>query len=382
MRSALKCSQLAMALVALAFVLTAFGCSKESPPPKECPPQKECPAAKECPPQKECPAAKDCPAVKDCPPPQECPSTAVAPSPAPAAAGEPLQAGQCEALRVRICKEAGETSSTCTEMGSMAKLLPEKACAAALAEAQSMVAGLGKLRQACTDLVGRLCGDLGAETQTCAMVKEKTPTFPPAQCASMLKDYDKVLGELKRIEARNKPMDAETQKKIAGSDAPAFGPADAKVTIVEFSDFECPYCSEAAKTAKQLKEKYGQKVRFVFRQFPLSFHSKAHLAAQASLAANAEGKFWEMHDMIFENQKKIDRADLDGYAEKLGLDMAKFKAALDAKTFAAAVDADLKLGGEIGVGGTPTMYINGKSVENPSDLDGLSKQIDGLLAAP
>src|SRR5690606_31096550 len=125
------------------------------------------------------------------------------------------------------------------------------------------------------------------------------------------------------------------------------GDADAKVTVVEFSDFQCPYCTRAAEVANKVKENYPKGVRFVFRQFPLSFHQDAHLAAQASLAAAAEGKFWEYHDLLFENQKSLGRESLEKYAEQLGLNMATFKKALDEGTYKDAVDKDIELGGKV-----------------------------------
>jgi protein-disulfide isomerase len=168
-------------------------------------------------------------------------------------------------------------------------------------------------------------------------------------------------------------------KISTGTNIPAFGPADAKVTIVEFSDFQCPFCSRAATAVHTVKEKYSDKVRFVFRQFPLSFHQNAHLSAEAALAANAQGKFWEFHDKAFANQQKLDRASLEGYAKDIGLNVAEFKKALDDKTYAPTVDAELKLGEEVAVDGTPTMFLNGKRVSNPSDTTELSKEIDEAL---
>ncbi|MET0286302.1 MAG: thioredoxin domain-containing protein, partial [Polyangiales bacterium] len=152
-----------------------------------------------------------------------------------------------------------------------------------------------------------------------------------------------------------------------------------KVTIVEFSDFQCPFCSRAADATHKVKEKYGDKVRFVFRQFPLSFHKDAHTAAEASLAANAQGKFWEYHDKLFANQQKLDRASLDGYAKELGLNVEKFKKSLDSKEFGAAVDGELKMGEEVAVQGTPTMFLNGARIADPTNFDAISAQIEEAL---
>jgi protein-disulfide isomerase len=193
----------------------------------------------------------------------------------------------------------------------------------------------------------------------------------------MLGKYDQVLGELKKMEMRNAPLSAEMAKKQAGgSDVPSFGPADAKVTIVEYSDFECPYCARAAKIVSQLKKAYPEGVRFVFRQYPLPMHKNAQVAAEASLAAHAQGKFWAMHDKLFENSRNLSRETVDKIAQEIGLNMEKFKAALDNHTYADAVKADMDLGGEIGVTGTPTMIVNTKRVKNPGDFAGLTKLIE------
>ena len=213
------------------------------------------------------------------------------------------------------------------------------------------------------------------------MVQEKTPSFPADRCKEMLAGYDGVLAELRQMERANAPLSQELATRQASGDAPGFGPADAKVTIVEYSDFECPFCGRAAEVVEKVKEKYGQKVRFVFRQFPLGMHENAPLAAEAALAAHAQGKFWPLHDILFENQRSLDRASLEGFAEKAGLDVAKFKKALDDHTYAAAVESDKKLGDEAGVSGTPSMFIGTDRVANPTDFDALAKQLDAKLAA-
>ena len=287
----------------------------------------------------------------------------------------------CADYSARMCKEAGAESATCATIKSAADLLPPAACAAALADIGSAIKKLGEKTKKCDELVTKLCTDLGKETESCKMVTTQTKAFPPERCEMMLTKYPEVLADLQRQEARNQPLPADKMAKLSTGDAPAFGPAGAKVTIVEFSDFECPFCSRAAEAAHAIKEKYSDKVRFVFRQFPLPFHPNAHVAAEASLAANAQGKFWEFHDKMFANQKALDRASLEGYAKEIGLNMTTFKQALDQKTYAAQVDAELKLGEEVAVDGTPTMFLNGARVANPTDVAAISAQIDQALAA-
>jgi protein-disulfide isomerase len=288
-------------------------------------------------------------------------------------------AGPCAPFVKKVCAGAGETSQTCQQVKNTAELLSPTACRAVNRDADYAVKKLAEKRKDCDTLVSRLCAELGKTTDTCKMVETQTKTFPPERCSSMLSRYNDVLRELKRMEEAKKPLDPAKQALIAAADAPSFGPATARVTIVEFSDFQCPYCSRAANAVKQIKDKYGDKVHFVFRQFPLSFHQNAHLAAEAALAANAQGKFWEYHDKLFANQNALDRASLEKYAKEVGLKLPEFKKALDDKQFAAKADSDMKLGQEVAVSGTPTMFLNGKRVDNPTDFGGISKLIDQAL---
>ncbi len=303
---------------------------------------------------------------------------------APAASGsnkpDPALTGPCGGFVSKVCEKAGEASQSCKDVKSVADLLPPAACKAASSNASYAVNKLEEKRKDCDKLVSQLCGELGPESETCKMVQTQTKNFPPERCSMMLGRYAEVLAELKKMESQNKPLDAEKQKQIAANDAPSYGPVDSKVTIVEFSDFQCPFCSKAATAVKDLKAKYGTKVHFVFRQFPLSFHQNAHLAAEAALAAAAQGKFWEFHDKVFENQKAIERANLETYAKEIGVKLDAFKKALDGGEFKAKVDSDVKLGGEVAVQGTPTMFLNGKRVQNPTDTAAVSKMIDDALA--
>ena len=152
----------------------------------------------------------------------------------------------------------------------------------------------------------------------------------------------------------------DVERKCVPLDGTPKGSNKALVTIVEFSDFQCPYCSRVLPTLDRLIKEYPDKVRVFFKQNPLPFHDKAPLAAEAALAAGAQGKFWKMHDELFANQQALDRPALDKYAQKIGLNMVKFKAALDGHTFKAAVDKDLAEARELGVQGTPNFFINGR----------------------
>lgn len=303
-------------------------------------------------------------------------------APTGAAAVEPATTeGPCAEYASTVCGEAGERSDTCSAVRRVAELMPGAACRAALGDTTRMRTGIAEAAKACNDLMSRLCAELGEETPTCAMVREQTPRFSPEQCRQMLDNYPAVYKELQCREMQAKPLAPEALAKLGAGTALSFGPADAKVTVVEFSDFECPHCATAADVARKVKARYGTVVRFVFRHLPLPFHQNAGPAAQASLAAHAQGKFWQYHDLLFANQKSLDRAGLERFAEQAGLDMARFRAALDGGTHAAAVDADKMLAEELCVNGTPSMFVNGDRVRNPTDYAQVAGSIDAALTA-
>jgi protein-disulfide isomerase len=177
------------------------------------------------------------------------------------------------------------------------------------------------------------------------------------------------------------PDDQGGKFDVKVGDAPVKGPASAPITLVAWSDFQCPFCSRAVPTVRQLEQDYKGKIRIAFKQFPLPFHDKAHLAAEAALAAHAQGKFWEMHDKLFANQQALDRPSLEKYAQELGLDMTKFKAALDSGKFKDKVDAEDKEGAAFGVTGTPTFFINGTRLVGAQPIEAFKAAIDKELKA-
>ncbi len=163
-------------------------------------------------------------------------------------------------------------------------------------------------------------------------------------------------------------------------DTPVKGAPNAKVTIVEFSDFQCPFCSRVNPTLKQIQDTYGNDVRIAFRHLPLPFHKDAPLAAEASMAAHEQGKFWQMHDALFANNKALKREDLEKYAQEIGLDMNKFKAALDSGKYKAKVEADAKAANSVGARGTPAFFINGMLLSGAQPFEKFKEQIDKELA--
>ena len=188
-----------------------------------------------------------------------------------------------------------------------------------------------------------------------------------------------VIGELQK--QANLKMDLPQPRVQVAADGPARGPKDAPVTIVEFSDFECPYCGAAHDTVEQVMNTYAGKVRLVYRQFPLNFHPHAAKAAEASLCAADQGKFWEYHEVLFKNQKKLDLPDLKAHAGEVGLDTQKFSQCLDSGDKMKAVDADQQAGLAVGVGGTPAFFINGIFLNGAQPFDEFKKVIDGELAS-
>ena len=161
---------------------------------------------------------------------------------------------------------------------------------------------------------------------------------------------------------------------------PERGPQTAKVTIVEFSDFECPFCSRARQTVDQVMKKYEGKARLVFRQFPLSFHAHARKAAEAALCADAQGKFWEMHDAMFSDQTKLEVPSLKETAARLGLDKAKFETCLDKGEETKRLEYDMAAAEKAGVTGTPAFFINGISLSGAQPIEEFERVIDQELA--
>jgi protein-disulfide isomerase len=190
------------------------------------------------------------------------------------------------------------------------------------------------------------------------------------------------LSEQNAAAAPAAPVAAPAEKvDIDSGDAPAKGPKSAAVTIVEFSDFQCPYCSKVVPALKQVEEAYKNKVRIAFKHLPLSMHPFAQGAAEASMAAHDQGKFWEMHDKLFANQGQLDRPSLDRYAQDLGLNMPRFKAALDSGKFKDRVQRDAADASKVGVSATPTLFVNGKKMEGAQPFEQLKVAIDQELAA-
>jgi protein-disulfide isomerase len=156
------------------------------------------------------------------------------------------------------------------------------------------------------------------------------------------------------------------------------GPKNAPVTVVEFSDFQCPYCARFAPTVKEVLKAYPNDVQFVYKDYPLSFHKQAKNAAKAARAAGEQGKFWEMHDLIFEKYSTVNEVMFKEFATKLNLDMDKFVADFSGNKYDSLIQQDINLARKLGVTGTPTLFMNGKRMQGRS-FDVFKVAIDGYL---
>jgi protein-disulfide isomerase len=165
--------------------------------------------------------------------------------------------------------------------------------------------------------------------------------------------------EIKKAALEPPPV-LEEPVKISVAGDPSRGPDNARVTIVEFSDFQCPFCSKAVAEAYAVVKQFPKDVRLVFKQFPLDSHADAEFGAEAALAAQAQGKFWEMHDRMYAGFPDLSRKTVMRYAKEIGLDLNRFTADVDSHKFKTRVHSEEQEGEVAGVGGTPTFFINGK----------------------
>jgi protein-disulfide isomerase len=210
---------------------------------------------------------------------------------------------------------------------------------------------------------------------------------PKEQVAAQIKTYLEQQGQQKsRTEYFKKLQDKykvdyrlEPIRVDVAATGPAQGSASAPVTIVEFSDFQCPFCSRLTPTIKQVEQKYGDKVRVVFRQYPLPFHQNAQKAAEASLCAMDQGKFWELHDAMFADQNALGVDQLKATAAKLGINADKFNKCLDSGEKAAAISLDQKAGQAAGVNGTPALFVNGRFINGAVPLEQITTVVDDEL---
>jgi protein-disulfide isomerase len=164
-------------------------------------------------------------------------------------------------------------------------------------------------------------------------------------------------------------FDADKVKNVPIDGSPVTGTESAAITIVEFADFECPHCGEVAPLLDKVVEQHKGNVRFAFKFYPLPSHPHADAAARAAVAAMNQGKFWEMHHALFKNQRHLEMSDIDGYAKDLGLDVGRLHADMQANATTERIAKDKKLGEDLQIGGTPTIFINGRLFDGHQDMN-------------
>ena len=188
-----------------------------------------------------------------------------------------------------------------------------------------------------------------------------------------------------RAEQQKKQLEASFRNRVQDvveAHNPAKGPADAPITLIEYTDFECPYCARGASTIDKLIELYPQKIRVVFKNLPLKMHDQALPAAKAALAANKQGKFWEYHDLLFQNSASISEEMLVKLAQEVQLDMAQFNADRQSEAIAKAITQDMAQAKKHNLTGTPAFIANGVVIRGAKPLEYFSKIIDRLLEKP
>jgi protein-disulfide isomerase len=174
-------------------------------------------------------------------------------------------------------------------------------------------------------------------------------------------------------------LDPPRQTVKMAAKSPMRGPADAPIQIVEFSDFQCPFCQRVGPALKQVFDTYGDRVHLIYREYPLPNHPNAKQASEAGLCANEQGKFWPFHDRLFANQQRLSSSELKQHAADLGLDTARFNACVDSHKYTEQVEADMTAGNEAGVNGTPAFFINGRLISGAQPFEEFKRIIDDEL---
>ena len=230
-------------------------------------------------------------------------------------------------------------------------------------------------------LVGALI--LGASLFGSALLLRASIERTATEVAGLRQTFADMAGPSDRDRARdqaraNRP-DPNRRYAIDTTGAPVRGNPDAKLAIVEFSDFQCPFCGRVEPTLAQIEKQYGDQIKVVFKHLPLSIHPKAPAAHAAAEAAHLQGKFWEMHDLIFADQKGMSEDRYLQYAKQIGLDVDKFKADLASDEVKKRVAADVSEAGKLGVSGTPAFFVNGRFISGAQPLSTFQTMIDEEL---
>lgn len=224
--------------------------------------------------------------------------------------------------------------------------------------------------------------------------KDKIPALKAAGLYDKIKDrliaalrqrdaqeqHEQLLARLRKDAGAKILLEAPRISVNLSAGHPTLGPKDAPVTMIEFADFQCPFCKRSEDAVKAVHEKYGDRVRLVFMDFPLSFHPHAMPAANAARCAGEQDKFWQYHDALFANQAKLEPNDLKATAKTLGLDTAKFNACFDKNQYSQAIQKDVDEGRKLNVTGTPTFFIDGREIVGAEPTENFENIIDQELA--
>jgi protein-disulfide isomerase len=203
------------------------------------------------------------------------------------------------------------------------------------------------------------CPEVPVSIAQCVSENRPCKTCLPA-AQLLLKQVQAGKAKKEREDAFHSRFDPGKTKTIVTDGSPEMGAVDGVVTIVEWADFECPFCRAFYPVLDELVHKYPTQVRLVYKFYPLSAHPHGEISARAAVAAMNQGKFWEMHHALFENQDHLEQSDLERYAKAIGLDLGKFRADLGAKELGERIDKDKKQADELGLDGTPFLFINGR----------------------
>jgi predicted DsbA family dithiol-disulfide isomerase len=211
------------------------------------------------------------------------------------------------------------------------------------------------------------CSEVAVPLAQCVLERRACEACIPA-AEAVVKAVREGLAREQVEQLYKQRFDPSSSRGIPVAGSPSRGPESAHVVIVEFADFECPFCQKIAPELDALWEKRRDQVRFVYKFMPLSMHPHGEPAARAAIAAQKQGKFWEMHHLLFAHGQHLEPDDLEGYAKTLGLDVDRFKADMQSPDTKARLDADRKLADDLHVKGTPTIYIDGREYDSKVDL--------------
>jgi predicted DsbA family dithiol-disulfide isomerase len=295
-------------------------------------------------------------------------------------------ADELDALELQILRSKAQTAQNEHQIVEEAveRIIKDK-----LLQAESQKRGVSKEQLLAQEVMQKIAESTPEEIDAFYTTNQQRINRPKEQALSQISKYLRQQQENNLKEKFFSRLEKEHQVirtieplryAINFTGRPAKGLASAAVQLALFSDFQCPYCGNFNDTIKEVQKKYGDKVRLAFFQFPLTnIHANAERAAEASLCAEDQGRFWEMHDLLFQKQSNLQDMEIRDYAGKLGLDMASFNSCLDSERYRRKVQEDLRAGSAAGVDGTPALFINGRLLSGSRPLEDITNIIEEEL---